>query len=626
MAALSPATGTTYPIVPEKTRPYERSVQLALQFSRISAAMALIGSAGSLALWLLSNGRYPQLLALVGATGLMAVGAASYVILPSMKRSAVRVSLTLMVMMLAMFLVPAIAPVLLIATVAGMILLSFASQALLSAKWGDVLALVSMLALVVDSVFAQPLSSSLFDRSLSSDFAQSNIGLLVNLAAILGFILIGRQLVLGHEHALAEEQATLRMLIDNLPDYVFIKDTNSRMVINNIAHALILGGSTPEQVIGKTDFDFFPHHLAQKYYDDEQQMIRTGESKVNFEEASIDAQGKPQILLSTKMLLHDARGACIGLVGVCRDITALKDAELERDRLLHVEQEQRAGLEVVVAQLRETARRLNTATTEILAAATQQASSMTEQEAAATQTMTTVEEMLTMVAQTADRAQNVASGALQSVSVSRTGQEAIAHTMEGMSSIKEGVQDISQNVQTLSERTQQIGEIIDLVNTLSDQSKLLALNASIEAARAGDEGRGFTVVAMEVRQLAEQSRQATARVRNILGEIRQATDTAVIASEQGSKEAESGMELVNRAGDAIRELAATIETAAQAAVQIAASTHQQTNGMEQLAASMAHSRQAASQMVASTQQMKQSVQDLMALAQQLEQSADRYSM
>ena len=88
------------------------------------------------------------------------------------------------------------------------------------------------------------------------------------------------------------------------------------------------------------------------------------------------------------------------------------------------------------------------------------------------------------------------------------------------------------------------------VNALADQSKLLALNASIEAARAGEEGRGFAVVAMEVRQLAEQSRSATARVRDILSEIQQATNTAVMVTEEGSKGAEQGIELVERTGHA----------------------------------------------------------------------------
>jgi methyl-accepting chemotaxis protein len=178
----------------------------------------------------------------------------------------------------------------------------------------------------------------------------------------------------------------------------------------------------------------------------------------------------------------------------------------------------------------------------------------------------------------------------------------------------------------LSERTQQIGEIIETVNAIADQSKLLALNASIEAARAGEEGKGFAVVAMEVRQLAEQSRAATRRVSDILGEIQQATNTAVMVTEEGSKGAATGMELVNRAGMAIRDLANTIEESAQAAVQIAASTHQQSNGMNQLGAAMFQIKQANSQTAAAMEQTEQSIRDLMTMVHQMEAAAAQYDL
>ncbi len=284
------------------------------------------------------------------------------------------------------------------------------------------------------------------------------------------------------------------------------------------------------------------------------------------------------------------------------------------------------SLSDITRQVREAVSGISAAAAEILAATTQQMSSATEQDAAVTQTMTTVEEVVTTVRQTAERAQAVADAARQSLDVSRTGQDAVAATIQGMHALRQRVQDIAQTILALAERTQQIGEIIDTVNDIADQSKLLALNASIEAARAGEEGKGFAVVAMEVRQLAEQSRQATARVRDILSEIQQATNTAVMVTEEGTKGAESGMTLVERAGQAIRDLAATLEEAAQAAAQIAASTHQQTNGMDQLAAAMASIKQATTQTAASTRQAERSAQDLNTMARQMQQTVARYHL
>lgn len=284
------------------------------------------------------------------------------------------------------------------------------------------------------------------------------------------------------------------------------------------------------------------------------------------------------------------------------------------------------GLRDLTERTRESASGVSAAAAEILAATTQQIAGATEQDAAVTQTMTTVEEVRATVKQTAERAQAVADASRQSVSVSRTGQAAILDTIEGMKTIRQRVESIAETILMLSERTQQIGEIIATVNEIADQSKLLALNAGIEAARAGAEGKGFAVVAMEVRQLAEQSRDATARVRSILNEIQQATNTAVMVTEEGTKGAESGMSLVERAGEAIRELAATIDEAAQAAMQIAASTHQQINGIEQLATATQSIKQATTQTAASTRQAERSAKDLNDMANQMDLTVSRYRL
>ncbi|WP_119070701.1 methyl-accepting chemotaxis protein [Aggregatilinea lenta] len=277
-----------------------------------------------------------------------------------------------------------------------------------------------------------------------------------------------------------------------------------------------------------------------------------------------------------------------------------------------------ASLNTVSQQIGDMINAIASAAAEILATTTQQNASTTEQDAAVTQTVATVEEILVTVSESAERAQAVAQIARQSLDVSQHGEKAVEDTVEGMDNLRQRVESIAQTILALSERTQQIGEIIATVNEIADQSKLLALNASIEAARAGEEGKGFAVVAMEVRQLAEQSRDATARVRDILSEIQQATNTAVMVTEEGSKGAEQGMRLVERAGESIRQLAGVIEESAQAAAQIAASAAQQTNGMNQLATTMASIKQATTQTAASTRQAEQSARGLDDLARRFQ--------
>ncbi len=284
------------------------------------------------------------------------------------------------------------------------------------------------------------------------------------------------------------------------------------------------------------------------------------------------------------------------------------------------------GLSEMASQVRHAVETIVSTASEIQVATVQQNATVLEQDSAVTQTVATVEEVRTTVQQTAERARAVASVSQQSVTVSRNGQQAVADSASGMHMIQQRVESIAETILMLSERTQQIGEIIDTVNALADQSKLLALNASIEAARAGEEGRGFAVVAMEVRQLAEQSREATSRVRGILSEIQQATNTAVMVTEEGSKGAEQGISLVERTGAVIRELSATIEDAAQTAMQIAASTHQQANGMEQLAAAILQIKAASEQTAAGTRQTEISIHNLIEMADQLEQAAARYQL
>ncbi len=130
------------------------------------------------------------------------------------------------------------------------------------------------------------------------------------------------------EAALAAERNLLRTLIDNLPDYIFIKDTQSRFVMVNLAQAGLLGVRSPEEAVGKTDQDFLPAALAAQYRTDEERVIRTGEPLLHHEERGPSrAVGEPEWHLTTKVSLRDGRGGIVGVVGISRNITQLKRTE-----------------------------------------------------------------------------------------------------------------------------------------------------------------------------------------------------------------------------------------------------------------------------------------------------------
>jgi len=268
----------------------------------------------------------------------------------------------------------------------------------------------------------------------------------------------------------------------------------------------------------------------------------------------------------------------------------------------------------ITNQLRDSISRITSSSAEILATSSQVASGAAETAASINETTTTVEEVRQTSHLSSQKAKYVSDTAQKAVQSSQRGKEVVSETVESMQQLKDQMENVTETVVRLSEQGQAIGEIMTAVNDLADQSNLLAVNAAIEAAKAGEQGKGFSVVAQEVRSLAEQSKQATARVRGILSDVQKATATAVMATERGMKALEGAVRLASDTGDTIRILTDSIAEASQAATQIAASSQQQLVGMDQIVQAMENIRLASTQNVAGTKQAEQAAYDLNTLA------------
>jgi methyl-accepting chemotaxis protein len=268
----------------------------------------------------------------------------------------------------------------------------------------------------------------------------------------------------------------------------------------------------------------------------------------------------------------------------------------------------------VTGEIQEGANGLSTASSEILAAVAQQSTGATEQSAAIAQTTATVAQVKASADQAVQMAMVVSETAREASRVAGEGVQAARDAAAGMADLREKVESIAENILALSEQSQRIGEIIATVNDLADQSNLLALNAAIEASRAGEQGRGFAVVATEIRNLAEQSKAATAQVRTILGDIQRATNATVLSTEQGTRGVDTGMHLVEQTGVTIGELAHVIDQASDSAHQIAASVRQHSVGMEQVEAAMININQATTHSLAASADTRKAAEHLTTLA------------
>lgn len=166
----------------------------------------------------------------------------------------------------------------------------------------------------------------------------------------------------------------------------------------------------------------------------------------------------------------------------------------------------------------------------------------------------TAEELKEALKNTKQNAQSVSTKANQSLDFSQKEQESVKANIEKMFILRQKIQIIAELILELSEHTQQIGETIYLIEDIAEQTNMLALNAAVEAARAGENGKGFSVVAGEIRKLADESKQATTKITSLIRNIQQATNSTVMATEEGSKEIELGVELAGSINKNIESL------------------------------------------------------------------------
>jgi methyl-accepting chemotaxis protein len=344
--------------------------------------------------------------------------------------------------------------------------------------------------------------------------------------------------------------------------------------------------------------------------------------------AGTDREDEVGILIRTFSRMTDSLKSMAAAAGriAAGDLRAQVQPQSDKDILGNAFASMVENLRRLTADLTEGVNVLGTSANEISASTTQLAASASESAAAVSETTTTVEEVRQTAQMASQKAKAVSESAQKAAQISQSGRKSTEDVGAGMNRIRQQMEAIAASMGRLSEQSQTIGQIIATVEDLAAQSNLLAVNAAIEAARAGEHGKGFSVVAQEVKSLAEQSRQATTQVRTILSDIQKATTSAVLATEQGSKAVEAGTRQTETAAESIQSLTTSVGEAAQAATQIAASSQQQLVGVDQVATAMENIKQASTQNVASAKQLETAARNLSDLGQRLKQMVESYKV
>lgn len=266
------------------------------------------------------------------------------------------------------------------------------------------------------------------------------------------------------------------------------------------------------------------------------------------------------------------------------------------------------------------------ATAQITTSMAELASSVSETATAVAETSATTEEVKQTSLLASQKAQLVADSARRAVDLASDSQGATDRTMADLGRLQEQMNGVASRMYRLSEQTRSIGTVITTVNEIFDQANLLAVNAAIEAAKAGEHGRGFGVVAQEIRALAERSRQATTEIPVILSEIERAASAAVAATETGTRSIEAVMGQSVAAGGVVRELSGTLAEAVQAASQILVSGQQQVIGMNQVAGAIESIRLASAQNAEGARAIQDSSRSLDGVGRDLQVIVDWYKV
>jgi PAS domain S-box-containing protein len=458
------------------------------------------------------------------------------------------------------------------------------------------------------------------------------------------------------EGAFSRDTDLLRALMDSTTDIIYFKDLESRFIRINKAHAARFNLKDPEEAIGKSDFDFFTSEHAQGAYDDEQKIIRSRRPMVDIEEKETWAGKEDTWVLSTKSPLYDASGRIVGTWGITKDITERKRAEeaLQQSmsqfhefvsqvsqgdlRLRGQAGEDTLGLvglsvnrmldnfTAMLTEVKHLGLSVSSSAAQILVAAEKIERGTQKQNDEITNLTSSVQEMAATMGQVSKNALASAEAARRALEIAQKGDKSVADTSQAMVRIDSAVVQTADKMRTLAKRSTEISEIIDLINDVAAQTNLLSLNAAIEAAHAGEAGLGFSVVAEEIRKLAERSARATRDVGKIIKAIQSETAEALSATESGLAEVKEGSNLAKQSRQALSDISDAVGLSAELIEEISAAADEQAGATRSFASAMQTISGITMEASSGSHQTAQIVQSMVDLSEKPNQSISQFKI
>ena len=280
----------------------------------------------------------------------------------------------------------------------------------------------------------------------------------------------------------------------------------------------------------------------------------------------------------------------------------------------------------IVARVQETTLEVSASANEVQVTAEHLAQGSTVQATQIIESSAAIDGMAVSIQQVSEHAALSATVAEQALANARQGTAAVQNTIQGMSRIRAQVQETAKRIKRLGERSQEIGEIVQLIGDIAERTSILALNASIQAARAGEAGRAFVVVAEEVERLAERASNATRQIGGLVNTIQSETNEAVTAMESSTYEVVQGSQLADQAGQALSEIESVSERLAELIQSISLASKQQAHSSESLSKAMSEIAAVTQQTAAGTKQATGSINHLAMLADELRNSVSTFKL